>query len=66
MDEAVKKQLMKSAEKMTQTALDEVIAIAEVYAKSTTHNEIDDKIVDAVKLLKKAFLDDLVDKIHVE
>ena len=62
MDEKVKEQLLKSAEKMTETALDEVIAIAEVYAANTA-SPIDDGVVNGIKMLKKAFLDDLVNKI---
>jgi len=60
--EALKVQLKKSAEVLTETALSEVVKLAEVYA-ADSESTVDDSIVDGVKMLKKAFLDDLVDKI---
>ena len=62
MNEELKKQLMKSAEKMVETSFTEIIEIAKFYAGST-ESEIDDKIVDGIELVKKAFLDSLIDKI---
>lgn len=58
----VKKQLLRSAEKMTETALNEVVSIAEVFSADSA-STVDDNIVNAVKMLKAAFLDSLVDKI---
>lgn len=63
--EAVKKQLMKSAEKVTEAALDEVLEVAKVYA-ADTESAVDDTVVSAVEMLKKSFLDDLIDKIDGE
>ena len=65
MNEAVKKQLKVSSEKVTEVALTEVIALAEVYAAST-ESTVDDNVVAGVKMLKQAFLDDLVNKIDGE
>ena len=62
MDEKLKAQLLDSAENLTKASLDEVIKIAEVFAAST-ESTVDDSIVAAVKMLKVAFLDSLVDKI---
>mgnify|MGYP000158359984 CR=1 FL=1 len=62
MSEAVKKQLLKSAEKLTEVSLNELVAVAEVYAADTA-SPVDDGVVSAVKMLKSAFLDDLVNKI---
>ena len=62
MTPVVKKQLLKSAEKMTETALNEVVAIAEVFS-ADSESTVDDNIVNAVKMLKAAFLDSLVNKI---
>lgn len=61
----LKKQVLKSAEKMAEAAFDEVVKIAEVYAAST-ESAIDDSVVSGVKMLKEAFLDDLLDKIDGE
>jgi hypothetical protein len=58
----VKSQLLKSAEKLTESALNEVVSIAEVFAADSA-NPIDDTVVNAVKLLKQTFLDSLVNKI---
>ena len=63
MDEKVKEQLLASAEKMTEVSLDEAIKVAKVYAASTEHTQIDDSVVQGLEMLKKAFLDDLVNKI---
>lgn len=62
MNENVKAQLLKSAEVMTETALDEALKVAEVLAEESS-SPVDDGVVDAVKMLKSAFLDSLVDKI---
>ena len=64
-ESALKKQIMKSAEKMAEAAFDEIIAIAEAYAKDSA-SPIDDSVVSAVKLVKESFLDDLIDKIDGE
>lgn len=61
----LKKQVMRSAEKMAESAFEEVLKIAEVYAAST-ESVIDDSVVSGVKMLKEAFLDDLLDKIDGE
>lgn len=63
MQEKVKEQMLSSAEKMTETALTEMVKMAEVYAKSTEHTTVDDSVVAGIKTLKAAFLDGLVDKI---
>lgn len=62
MDEKLKQQLLDSAENLTKVSLDEVIKIAEVFAANTA-SPVDDGIVSAVKMLKVAFLDGLIDKI---
>ena len=62
MSEASKAQLLKSAERLTEVALDEAVAIAEVLAADSA-SPIDDGVVSAVKLLKASFLDSLVNKI---
>lgn len=64
-ESALKKQIMKSAEKMAEAAFDEIIKIAEAYA-SDSASPIDDSVVAAVKLVKESFLDDLIDKIDGE
>lgn len=63
--EALKKQLKVSSEKMVEAALDEAVALAKVYA-ADSESVIDDQVVSAIELLKKSFLDDLVDKIDGE
>lgn len=65
MSDLLKKQSLKSAERLAEVAFEEVLNIAEAYAEST-ESEIDNSIVDAVRLLKSAFLDDLVNKIDGE
>lgn len=60
--ESVKKQLLKSAEKLTESALEELLAIAKVYAADTA-SPVDDTVVAAVEMLKNSFIDDLVDGI---
>jgi len=62
MDEKLKAQLLDSAENLTKAALEEVIKIAEVLSVNTA-SPVDDGIVSAVKMLKVAFLDSLIDKI---
>lgn len=61
----LKKQTLKSAEKLAELAFEEVLNIAQAYAAST-ESTIDNSVVDAVRLLKSAFLDDLLDKIDGE
>jgi len=63
--EALKKQLMKSAEVLSEAALDQLVEVAKVYAADTA-SPVDDTIVAAVEMLKKSFLDDLLDKIDGE
>ena len=61
----MKKQALRSAERLAEVAFTEVLVLAKVYAQST-ESTIDDSIVSAVELLKSAFLDDLLDKIDGE
>lgn len=61
----VKKQAIKSAEKLVELAFDEVVAIAEVYVASS-ESTLDNSLLEGLKLLKSSFLDDLVDKIDGE
>ncbi len=65
MNEEVKKALLGSAERMTEAALEEAIKVAEVLA-ADSESSVDDGVVSAVKMLKSAFLDALVDKIDGE
>ena len=64
-NESVKKQVLKSAEKLTRSSLDELVALAKVYAHETD-SPIDDGVVQAVEMLRKVYLDGLVDKISDE
>lgn len=61
----VKQQLLRSSERLAEVAFEEVLLIAEAYADSTD-SSIDNSVVAAVKLLKEAFLNDLLDKIDGE
>ena len=63
--EALKKQLMKSAEVLSEAALDQLVEVAKVYAAESA-SPVDDTVVAAVEMLKKSFLDDLLDKIDGE
>ena len=63
--EELKKQLLKSAEVLTESALDQLVEIARVYAAST-ESTVDDTVVAAVQMLKKSFIEDLLDKIDGE
>jgi len=63
--EELKKQLLKSAEVLTESALDQLVEIARVYAAST-ESTVDYTVVAAVQMLKKSFIEDLVDKIDGE
>lgn len=65
MSELVKKQLLKSAEKLTELALSEGVALAEVLA-ADKNSAVGAGIVSAVKMLKSAFVDELVNKIDGE
>ena len=57
--------MLKSAEKLTEASLDEIVALAEVFAADTA-STVDDGVVSGVKMLRAAFLDGLVDKIDGE
>lgn len=65
MNEEMKKFLLAKAENHMIVALDEVIELADMYAKSTEDNAIDDAVVQAVKLLKGLVVD-AIDKIDGE
>ena len=62
LSEEMKQVLLGSAERSTELALNEVLVIAEGFAKESD-NAVDDAVVGAVRMLKTTFLDALVDKI---
>ena len=62
MDAELRQKLLSSAEKMTELALSEAVEVAELLAKKS-ESTVDDSVVAAVKMLKSAFLDELVNKI---
>lgn len=65
MSEIVKKQLLRSLEKLAETLLSETIEIAEVLA-ADKNSLVGSGVVSAVRMLKTAFLDELLNKIDGE